>query len=103
VRALLEPEGRLVEVLPVRPLVPAEGLLLLDGLLLMVGLLVLVRPVEVPLAVGRFVMLPATLPLLWGRPDMLPLPPPPTCAPLFVPLWLIEPLVPLLPCLTLAT
>lgn len=98
-RALLELEGRLAEVLPVRPLVPAVGLLL-AGRLLTVGLLVLVRPkalaVELLLAVGRLVdMLLPTLALVLplALPDMLPpvVALPPSCR-----LWLIEPAVPLL-------
>ena len=97
-RALLELEGRLAEVLPVRPLVPAVGLLL-AGRLLTVGLLVLVRPealaVELP-AVGRLVdtLLPTlALVLPLALPDMLPpvVALPPSCR-----LWLIEPAVPLL-------
>ena len=98
-RALLELEGRLAEVLPVRPLVPAVGLLL-AGRLLIVGLLVLVRPealaVELLLAVGRLVdtLLPTlALVLPLALPDMLPpvVALPPSCR-----LWLIEPAVPLL-------
>lgn len=96
---MLELEGRLAEVLPVRPLVPAVGLLL-EGRLPTVGLLVLVRPealaVELLLAVGRLVdtLLPTlALVLPLALPDMLPpvVALPPSCR-----LWLIEPAVPLL-------
>ena len=81
-RALLEPEGRLADALPVRPLVPAVGLLLLEGRLLTVGLLVLVwpealaptRPVVLLLAVGWLTdtLLPTLALALLALPDMLP-------------------------------
>ena len=75
---LLELDGRLVEALPVRLLVPVVGLLVTEGLLV-----VLVRPEVLPLvavvdvpAVGRLLMLPTTLPVevpvLLVRPDILP-------------------------------
>lgn len=94
-RALLELEGRLAEVLPVRPLVPVEGLLLTVGLLVLVRpeALAPTRPVELLPAVGRLddTLLPTrALALLLALPDMLP--PvaalPPSCR-----LWLIEPAV----------
>ena len=108
-RALAEPlellVGRLAATLPVRPLVPAVGLLLTVGLLLAVGLLALVptRPSDVAPVVGRLDMLPEvlplSLPLTVARPDMLP----PVLPPWSGRRELIEPPVPVLPCLTLAT
>ena len=101
--------GRLAVVLvPVRPLVPAEG-----RLLVAVGLEVVVGRVVVPLLLGRLVLLfPDMLPDAVGRvvevepliepvlllPEMVA----PFCVLFRLP-PLIEPAVPLLPCLTLAT
>ena len=104
---LLELDGRLDATLPVRPLVPAVGLLLTVGLLVLVRLVLLpTRPEEAVPVVGRLVMLPATLPLLFpstlARPDMLP-PVLPPWLPLLGRRELIDPLLPVLPCLTLAT
>ena len=69
---LFELEGRLVEALPVRLLVPAEGLLPMVGLVRLV--LPSTRPMEALPAVGRLDMLPSVLPVvpLLIRPDMLP-------------------------------
>ena len=105
-------EGRLLETLPVRPLVLAEGRsltvgrVLTDGRLLEVaGLLTLPlalgRSELVLLTVGRAEAVPllALTPALLELPDMLPLVPlRPSCTLL----WLIEPAV-LLPWRTLAT
>jgi hypothetical protein len=90
--------------LPIRPLVPVVGLLLTVGLLVLVRpVLAATRPDEVLFVVGRLDILPLLLMLLLLiRPDMLP-PPLLFWRPSFVRLWLIEPLLPLLPCLTLAT
>ena len=99
-------EGRLLETLPVRPLVLADGRSLTVGRLLVVGLLtlplVLGRAELVLLIVGRVEALPLlTLALaLLVLPDMLPFVVflRPSCTLL----WLIEPAV-LLPWRTLAT
>ena len=99
-------EGRLLETLPVRPLVLAEGRSLTVGRLLVVGLLTLPlalgRAELVLLIVGRVEALPLlTLALaLLVLPDMLPFVVflRPSCTLL----WLIEPAV-LLPWRTLAT
>ena len=86
-----------MDALPVRPLALAEGLLLTVGLGRFV--LLLMRPVEALPVVGRLDMLPSVRPVvapLLTRPDMLPavgLP----WRPSFVRLWLMEPLLPLLP------
>lgn len=106
-RAELLPEGRLAEALPVRPLaLPEEGRLPTVGRLLAEGRLtlplVLGRPELLP-AVGRLELLPLTLALplpALAVPDMLP-PVEGLTRPSFR-LWLMEPAVPLL-CLTLAT
>lgn len=92
-------EGRLVVVVPVRPCVPAVGLELTVGLVEAVAEPVLPEALPVTLlVVGRTAV---TLPLD-EPPDMLP--------PLATRAWsssgrrwLMEPAVPLLPCLTLAT
>lgn len=94
-RALLELEGRLVETLPVRPLVPVEGLLLTVGLLVLERpeALAPTRPVELLPAVGRLTdtLLPTlALLLTLALPDMLP---PFVVLPPFCRLWLIEPAV----------
>ena len=90
--------------MPVRPLVPVVGLLLTVGLLVLVRpVLAATRPVELLLVVGRLDILPLSLLLLLIRPDMLPPPALLPWRPSLARLWLIEPLLPLLPCLTLAT
>ena len=102
---LLLLEGRLLETLPARPLVLAEGRSLTVGRLLVLGLLTLPlalgRAELVVLTVGRVEAVPLlalTLALL-ELPDMLPLVPlRPSCTLL----WLMEPAV-LLPWRTLAT
>lgn len=102
---LLLLEGRLLETLPARPLVLAEGRSLTVGRLLVLGLLTLPlalgRVELVVLTVGRVEAVPLlalTLALL-ELPDMLPLAPlRPSCTLL----WLMEPAV-LLPWRTLAT
>ena len=98
VLALLELDGRLVEALPVRPVVLAEGRSLVVGLLTLP--LALGRD-EPPLTVGRLELLPFTLLLETEAllpPDMLPLTE--ALLPPFT-LWLIEPVV--LPLRTVAT
>lgn len=98
-------EGRLLETLPVRPLVLAEGRSLTVGRLLVVGLLTLPlalgRAELVLLIVGRAEAVPllALTPALLELPDMLPLV---FLRPSCTLLWLIEPAV-LLPWRTLAT
>ena len=100
-------DGRLLEALPVRPLVLAEGRSLTVGRLLVVGLLTLLlalgRTELVLLTVGRVEALPllTLAPPVLVLPDMLPLVAllRPSCCKL---LWLIEPAV-LLPWRTLAT
>ena len=104
---MLPLDGRLgVVPLPTRPLVPAEGLDVVVGLEAVVGLVVVACGRTVPplwlevlpltLAVGRWVPLiePAVV---------LPETVAPFCGLLPETWWLIEPVVPLLPCLTLAT
>ena len=100
--------GRLaVALVPVRPLVPVVG-----RLLVAVGLEVVDGRVVVPLLLGRLVLLLADmLPDAVGRVEEEPLIDPALLLPERVaPFWvlfllppLIEPAVPLLPCLILAT